>query len=49
MEKLSQEEIDRRMIELYNYRRLYPELRQKYEEAKAEIRQLKAELAQVLA
>ena len=45
MEKLSQEEIDRRMIELYNYRRLYPELRQKYEELKAENRQLKAELA----
>jgi transposase len=45
MEKLSQEEIDRRMVELYNYRHLYPELRKKYEEAKAEIRQLKAELA----
>jgi transposase len=46
MEKLSQEEIDRRMIELYNYRRLYPELRRKYEELKIENRQLKAELAQ---
>lgn len=45
MEKLSHEEIDRRMVELYNYRRLYPELRQKYEELKEENRQLKAELA----
>jgi len=45
MEKLSQEEIDRRMVELYNYRRLYPALRQKYEELKAENRQLKAELS----
>lgn len=45
MEKLSQEEIDRRMIELYNYRRLYPELRQKYEVLKAENIQLKEALA----
>lgn len=45
MEKLSQEEIDRRMVELYNYRRLYPELRQKYEALKAENIQLKEELA----
>jgi transposase len=45
MEKLSQEEIDRRMVELYNYRRLYPELRQKYEALKAENIQLRAELA----
>lgn len=45
MEKLSQEEIDRRMVELYNYRRLYPELRQKYEALKAENIQLKEALA----
>lgn len=45
MEKLTQEEIDRCMVELYNYRRLYPELRQKYEALKAENIQLKEELA----
>jgi transposase len=44
MEKLSQQEIDRRMVELYNYRRLYPELRQKYGELKEENRQLRSEL-----
>lgn len=45
MEKLSQEEIDRRMIELYNYRRLYPELRRNYDQAKERIRELEEELA----
>lgn len=45
MEKLSQEEIDRRMVELYNYRRLYPELRRKYAEAKQRIRELEEALA----
>ena len=45
MEQLSKEEIDRRMIELYNYRRLYPELRQKYEALKAENIRLREELA----
>lgn len=45
MEQLSKEEIDRRMVELYNYRRLYPELRQKYEALKAENIQLKEALA----
>jgi hypothetical protein len=45
MEKLSKEEIDRRMIELYNYRRLYPELRQKYEQAKLRIQELEEALA----
>jgi transposase len=45
MEKLSQEEIDRRMVELYNYRRLYPELRQKYEQAKLRIQELEEALA----
>jgi transposase len=45
MEKLSQKEIDRRMIELYNYRRLYPELRRNYDQAKQRIRELEKELA----
>lgn len=45
MEKLSREEVDRRMIELYNYRRLYPELRHNYDQAKQRIRELEEELA----
>lgn len=44
MEKLSQEEIDRRMVELYNYRRLYPELQHKYAALKRRVKELEIEL-----
>lgn len=45
MEKLSQEEIRRRMIDWYNWSKELPELRQKYAELKKENWQLKEELA----
>lgn len=42
---LSEEEIRRRLIEWRNYKRLYPELREKYEQAKRRIRELEEALA----
>jgi len=44
--RLSEETIRQRMIEWRNYRRLYPELRRKYEEVKEENRQLRKTVAE---
>lgn len=44
--RLSAEIIRRRMVEWRNYKRLYPELRRKYEEVKEENRQLKQTVAE---
>jgi transposase len=42
--KLSQKEIEKRLIKLRNYERLYPELKKKYEALKKKYRKLKEEL-----
>lgn len=43
--QLSEEEIRKRLTEWRNYKRLYPELREKYEQAKRRIRELEEALA----
>lgn len=46
MQKLSQEELNQRMIDWYNWSKELPDLRRKYAEAKVEIRQLRESLDQ---